>query len=204
MQEWRQSRWRNPAAWFTLIGLLLLAVSIWVPFQTAARTARTEQRADQIATLLLEVVRDFGGELDAATVEIMLARFHRLARRDGVYVTDLELVEPPLPDTVLLLQNKHYAFQVAVSPPDPRATVGAGALPALEVVAWPLTAVGPGHSVFFHPDNAPRAYTRNLAAGYAGLLQRRPTPGKGHRRSTQTMETAGSYRGFDDERWILY
>ena len=188
---------------------MLLASTVWVPFQSAERTARVERRADQIAALLLEATaRASGvpvrGGWDAATVEIVLAFFHALALRDNAFVNDLEVVDPPLPDSLLTLQNKHYVFQIAVSPPDPKETPSADAEPACEVTAWPLSTVGPGHSVFFYPENAPRAYTRNLAKGYTGLGDRRITPGRGHRRPAQTLELRNSYRGLDDERWIMY
>jgi hypothetical protein len=58
--------------------------------------------------------------------------------------------------------------------------------------------------VFFYPENAPRAYTRNLAKAYSGLDDRRITPGGGHRRPAQTLELRASYRGLDDERWIVF
>ena len=209
MEVSRRSRWSNPGAWFTGLGLVLLASTIWVPFQSAERTARVERRADQIAALLLEATKRGGhagprAGWEPATVEIVLGYFHALAQRDGAFVNDLEVLDQPLPDSLLTLQNKHYAFQIAVSPPDPRETPSPDAEPAYEVTAWPLSAVGPGRSVFFYPENAPRAYTRNLAKGYSGLGDRRITPGRGHRRPAQTLELRASYRGLDDERWIVF
>jgi len=209
MEVSRRSRWCNPGAWLTALGLVLLASTIWVPFQSAERTARVERRADQIAALLLEATSrasdaNVGERWDPATAEIVLAYFHALAMRDGAFVNDLEVLDQAMPDSLLTLQNKHYAFQIAVSPPDPKDTPSADAEPAYEVTAWPLSAVGPGRSVFFYPENAPRAYTRNLAKGYTGLDDRRITPGRGHRRLAQTLELRISYRGLDDERWIVF
>jgi len=209
MEVSRRSRWCNPGAWLTALGLVLLASTVWVPFQSAERTARVERRADQIAALLLEATSrasdaNVGTYWDPATAEIVLAYFHALAMRDGAFVNDLEVLDQPLPNSLLTLQNKHYAFQIAVSPPDTRETPSADAEPAYEVTAWPLSAVGPGRSVFFYPENAPRAYTRNLAKGYSGLGDRRIAPGRGHRRPAQTLELRASYRGLDDERWIVY
>ena len=204
MEVSRRSRWCNPGAWFTALGLVLLASTVWVPFQSAERTARVERRADQIAALLLEATRRASGVWDPATAEIVLAYFHALACRDRAFVNDLEVLDQPLPDSVVTLQNKHYAFQIAVSPPDQKEVPSADAEPAYEVTAWPLSTVGPGHSVYFYPENAPRAYTRNLAKGYTGLDDRRITPGRGHRRPAQTLELRVSYRGLDDERWIVY
>lgn len=204
MQEWRPSRLGNPATWYTIVGVIMLGVSIWVPFLTAERTARVEQRAEQIAARLIEAVQSLPYGLDDTALEVALARFYALAARDGVFINDLEVLEPALPATLLTLQNKHYAFHLAISPPDPAAIVGSDAQPDYEVVAWPLSSVGPGHCVFFCPDNAARAYTRNLSAGYAGLGAHRPSPGRCHRRPAQGLQSMTSYRAIDDERWILY
>jgi hypothetical protein len=209
MEVSRRSRWCNPGAWFTALGLVLLASTVWVPFQAAERTARVERRADQIAALLLEATARASGatlraQWDPATVEIVLAYFHALALREGAFVNDLERLDQPLPDSLLTLQNKHYAFQIAVSPPAAKETPSEDAEPAYEVTAWPLSPVSPGHCVFFYPENAPRAYTRNLAKGYTGLGDQRITPGRGHRRPAQTLELRVSYRGLDDERWIFF
>jgi hypothetical protein len=143
------------------------------------------------------------GALDARSIEVVLARFHRLALRDQVHINDLEVVDPPLPGTLLTLTNKHYAFHLAVSPPEATEIVGRDTEPAYEVIAWPLSAVGPGHSAFLACDDAPRAYTRNLTAGYVGLQSRRPQPGRSHRRASG-VDTARFYRSFDDERWIVF
>lgn len=202
MQNWRRRGIGTPAGWYTAIGVLLLAGSIWVPFLTAERTARVEQRADAIASRLLAASRVVVGPLDGPAVEIVLARFHGLALRDGIHTNDLERIDPPLPDTLLTLRNKHYAFHLAVSPPDPTAIVGRDTEPAYEVLAWPMDVVGPGHSAFLHCDDAPPAFTRNLSAGYVGLGSRRPAPGRSHRRPS-SVEIAAFYRSYDDERWIL-
>jgi hypothetical protein len=202
MQNWRRRGIGTPAGWYTAVGVAMLAGSIWVPFLTAERTARVEQRADAIAGLLLAATSDLAGPLDAAAAEVVLARFDCLALRDGVHINDLELMTPTLPDTLLTLRNKHYAFHLAVSPPEPTAIVGRGTEPAYEVAAWPMAAVGPGHSAFLYCDDAPPAYTRNLSAGYVGLGSRRPQPGRSHRRST-AVGAESFYRSFDDERWIL-
>lgn len=204
MQNWRRRGVGTPAGWYTLLGLVLLGASIWVPFLTAERTARVEQRADRIAGLLLEAVLPMPAPAVAGDLEHVLARFHRLAARDHVHVNDLERIEPPLADTLLTLRNKHYAFHLAVSPPEPNATVGPGTEPAYEAMAWPLDAVGPGHSAFLHCDDAPRAYTRNLGAGYFGLGSDRPRPGLSHRRPSSALDALHYYRSFDDERWITF
>ncbi|MBX3464112.1 MAG: hypothetical protein KF830_13140 [Planctomycetes bacterium] len=204
MQKWRRRGIGTPAGWYTLLGVLLLAGSLQVPLLTAERTARVEQRAEQIAGLLLAATLDLRGPLDAWSAELALARFHQLALRDQVHVTDLEPVEPAPPDTLLALRNKHYAFHLAVSPPDPAAPAVRGGEPAYEAMAWPLEPGGPGHSAFLHADDAPRAYSRNLNAGYLGLAERRPRPGRSHRRATTGLEGRHFYRSLDDERWIVF
>lgn len=208
MQNWRRRGIGTPAGWYTLLGLALLGASLWVPFGTARRTARLEQRADEIAALLLAATATIPGPLDDADVPHVLACFFALALRDEVHIGDLERVDPPLPGTLLTLQNKHYAFHLAVSPPAANATVGRGTEPAYEAMAWPLEAIGPGHSAFFHADDAQRAYTRNLGAGNRAPLQglggERPTPGHSHRRPTTAIDTRWFYRSFDDERWIHF
>lgn len=203
MQNWRRRGIGTPAGWYTLLGAVLLGISIWVPFGTAERTARVEHRADQITGLLLEASRPLVGAIDPAAAPLLMARFHALSLRDGVYVSDLERVEPPLPGTLLTLRNKHYAFHLAASPPEANALVGRDTEPAYEALAWPLSAVGPGHSAFLYCDDAPRAYTRNLSAGYVGLEGRRPRPGRSHRRSSG-VDNEHFYRSFDDERWIVF
>lgn len=202
MQNWRRRGIGTPAGWYTAIGVLMLAGSIWVPFLTAERTARVEERADSIAERLLGASNEWAGRLDADAIEVVLARFYCLALRDGVFLNDLEVVTPPLPGTLLTLRNKHYAFHLAASPPDPTAIVGRDSEPAYEALAWPLGVAGPGHSAFLYCDDAPPAYTRNLSAGYVGLGSRRPQPGRSHRRTTG-VATEAFYRSFDDERWIL-
>jgi hypothetical protein len=204
MSEWRPSIWRNPAAWYTTFGMLLLAFSLYIPWLTASRTTRVEERADQIAEALLLAAGDVAPAwpLDEGDLQVLLARFHAYAERERVYVNDLERVASPSPGAILCLVNKHYAVQLAESPPLPDARVGQGTVPALEVTAWPLSAVGPGLCAFFYPENAERAFSRNLRAGYAGF-GRRPMPGDSHRHGDNaTFRTF--YSGRDDERWNVY
>lgn len=203
MLEWRRASFGNPANWWIAGGLAMLVASVWVPFLTAERTARVEGRADQIAGLLLDATRGFPTAIAADELPIVLARFYALTLRDRVHVADLEVQAEPLPETLLTLRNKHYLFYVAESAPEPQAIASRDAGPAYEVMAWPITNLGPGHSVFFHADNAPRAYTRNLTAGYVGT-DTPPVPATSHRRSGTLFEVARSYRNGDDERWIVY
>ena len=82
---------------------------------------------------------------------------------------------------------------------------GRGTLAAVEVIAWPLSTVGPGHCVFFYPEGASRAYSRNLRRSYAGLGDgERPAPGAAHRRPGLGSVKRTTYPGNDDERWIVF
>ncbi|MCA8975933.1 MAG: hypothetical protein KDC98_14520, partial [Planctomycetes bacterium] len=201
MLEARCSGLRNPSTWYLGLGLGLLVLSLWVPYLTASRTTRHEARAHSIAQALLEAIPNHGDRLEPVDFEIVLARFFALASRDDVFVNDLEIVTPPLPNTVMTLRNKHYLFHLAESPPDPRESPSRDALPAYEVMAWPRRTIGPAHSVFFVPENAMPSYTRNLAQGYAGAGDDRPAPGCAQRRQA-LYEWTTSYYGVDDERWI--
>lgn len=207
MSEWQRPGWSNPAAWYVVAGLILLAVSFWIPWASASRTTRIELRADEVAGLLQTALRevtgiDGGDGFDAATGEIVLARAFRLGLARGAYVSDVEFVDPRPAGVLLALRSRHYAFQVTESPPAPNDRTGRGAVPALEVTAWPLRNGGPGHCSFFYPDNAARAYSRNLRQSYAGF-DHRPPPGKSHRRQ-DADRTPANYSSFDDELWLEY
>lgn len=193
----------NPATWYGLAGLALLGTSLWVPWATAARTARIERRADDIAMLLLEAAVPFVDDLDATSAKVVFARFLRLAIRDGLIVSDLEPADT-LPGTLLVLRNKHYAFHLAAAPLPDGTVVERGAVPPREVMAWPIDENGPGHCAFFHPDDGPRAFTRNLTAKHSGLGDRRPRPGAAYPASQHFADVTTFYRSGDDERWILY
>ena len=201
----RRSVWRNPANWYLAASLSLLGGSVLVPMLAAQRTARVESRAEQIAQLLAEAARDFPTGIATHDLPIVMARFAALAARPGgPFVDDLQPIDPPLPGTLLTLRNKHYAFHLAESPPDPKEIVRRDTLPSYEVMAWPESLIGPAHSAFFRPDNALPAYTRNLAMGYVGFGRERPLPGRSHQRTGPSFEATASYRSYDDERWIVY
>lgn len=200
----RPSLLANPATWYLVLGLGVLSGTVWVPALSAQRTARIEHRAEEIVGHLLEATRQFPGGIQDEDAPVLLARFRALAARDQAFVADLEVVEPPLPQTLLTLRNRHYVFHVAESGADARAVVSPGSRAALEVMAWPLDVGGAAHTVFFAPEDAPRAYTRNLNAGYAGLGSHRPIPARSHRRLGATVDLPHAYRDLRDERWIVY
>lgn len=205
MNEWRRSRFGNPAAWFAVLGAGLLAFSLWLPWLGASRTTRVEKRADGLAEALLEAARGFVSPLDEAERQAVMARFIREAACRGERVKDLERAEIPGDGIALCLINKHYAFQLAESPPQPKQRPGVKTIPAWEVIAWPLGSVGPGHSAFFYAENASRAYSRNLRSSYAGFASKRfPLPGAGHRRPGEAGKRPWQYPGNDNGRWIIY
>ena len=204
MTEWRRSRWANPAGWYTAIGVGLLAFSLWIPWLSASRTARVERRANGLAEALLDATRGFEAPLDEADLQTVVARFYLLAGCRGERVKDVERLEPAPDGALLCLVNKHYAFQLSTSPPDVNQQPGRHTVPALEVIAWPQSVIGPGHCAFFYPENAARAFTRNLRARYAGFGEARPTPGAAHRRPRLGSRRSRSYAGRDDERWLLF
>ncbi len=204
MHEWRRSRFGNPSTWYLILGVAMIGVTLWLPWLAATRTVRIEGRAARIAELLLAAATPLSWPLDADDIEHMHGRMVALLNADGVFVGDLEPL-PELPAGVLYLgQNKHYAFQLAVSPPDSRTKAGPDTRPALEVLAWPLENSGPGHCAWFVAENAPRAYTRNLAADYHGLQQHRPRPGSAQRVPGTGAGVVSAYRAAQDERWILF
>ena len=205
MNEWRRSLFVNPTAWYTGMAACLLAFSLWIPWLTGSRTARVEKRADDIASVLLSATEGFDSSLAEADLESVLSRFYRNAVSLGVRVKDIERLQPPPTGSMLCLHNKHYAFQLSEAPPPPASRPGQNTHGALEVIAWPLSVVGPGHCTFFYPQDASRAYSRNLHRGYAGMEEAgRPMPGSAHRRPGAVSRWAFQYSGNDNERWILY
>ncbi|MFT4842422.1 MAG: hypothetical protein ACI8UD_000214 [Planctomycetota bacterium] len=205
MNEWRRSSFGNPAAWYTAIGCCLLGLSLAIPWLSASRTTRVETRADDIANAMLEASQGFVPPFDSSDVQCLLARFYQVAACRGVRVNQVVQVEPALEGCVLCLKNKHYAFQLSESPLDATSRAGRDTVASVEVMAWPLSAVGPGHCVFFYPEGTTRAYSRNLRRSYAGLeLDDRPAPGAAHRRPGHGSLKRSQYPGNDNERWIIY
>lgn len=204
MSEWRSTRFRNPAAWLTVFGVALMAFSMFVPWLTATRTARIENRADETAAVLLDASAGFEPPLDGVDRACVLARFYRLATARGVRVKDIELLPDDRPEALLTVRNKHYVFRLASQPPRPAERPTPESVAALEVFAWPLQQLGPAHAAFYYPENAARAFTRNLRSGYFGTDAKAPAPAAGHRRPGTDRRRQAVYVGRDDERWYLY
>jgi hypothetical protein len=178
-------------------------LTFWLPWQSAARSVRIEGRAAHIAELMLATAQAMPVPRTTADLDHLLARLAARLHADGVFASDLEPRPEPPKGVVAWFANKHYAFQIAASPPDERATPSRDCEPALEVMAWPLDAGGPAHSAWFVSENAARAYTRNLAADYRGFGANRPMPGAAQRQPGG-IEQATAYRAAKDERWILH
>lgn len=191
----------NPGNWLLGAGLIALGVTFWIPFVVAQRTARVEGRADALAAVLLQqagALQPFAMD-DPFQRAVLEARVQAAAAARGVFAIDLRPLAAP-PGT-LRWANKHYLFQLAVSPPPMERDGGQGA-PPLEVMAWPHQATTAGHAAFFHCQTADSSFTRNLQHNYAGA-DHAPAPGAGHRRSDPRGESPWSYRGLDDERWLV-
>jgi len=205
MNEWRRTPFGNPAAWMTTGGVLLLAFSLWIPWLSASRTARVETRADELANSLIDATDGFRLPLTESDLHVVMARFFMIAASRGVRIKEVKRSETVPEGAMLYLTNKHYCFQLSESPPDPTARPGKNTVASLEVVAWPLSATSPGHCVYFYPQDAARAYSRNLRRAYRGLEDDyRPLPGTCHRRPGGGGARRNQYPGVDDERWILY
>lgn len=201
MQQRLRSGAFNPANWYLTLGLGLLGATLWLPWWTAQRTARIERRADQISQQLLEAASDLLVPIDDTTVEFVFARLHAGAEAGDVLIADLERQEP-LHGALLTLRNKHYLFGLFPAEPEPNQRIGTGSVPALEAYAWPASQLGPGHSAFFAAEDAPRSFTRNLARDYHGA-EVAPSRSSGQR-PVRGADLGGSYRGLDDERWLLH
>ena len=194
----------SPLTWYVLLGLTLLVGTFTLIFYTAGRSARAETRGDQLAALLLHEARQIAPiDWDATWQrELLSARLIAAAISSAVFVEDLELREGH-EDASIAFFNKHYCIEVRPSPRTEPDTEPDDADPALEVVAWPRSTVGPATSVFFHPEDAESAYSRNLQAGYVdNQVDKHPAPGFPHRRNDGHLG-AWDYRGYDDERWLL-
>ena len=126
----------------------------------------------------------------------------QLFQRTGVLTLLIAVVLGGQLGSLLALRNKHYLFGLFPALPEPNQRIGEGSVPALEVYAWPASRLGPGHSAFFAAEDAPRAFTRNLARDYHAK-EVAPTSSAGQR-PLRGVDLGGSYRGLDDERWLLH
>lgn len=200
----RSSGWANPTGWYVFAGLILLGFSLWIPWLSASRTTRVELRASGLAEALLDASHGFEAPLDDGALACIEGRFLAIASSRGEYTSDLVCVDDAPSGALVCFINKHYAFQLSESPPAVDQKPGKYTTPALEVTAWPRSAIGPGHCAFFYPDNATRAFTRNLRASYAGLEGQRPRPGGPHRRPGLGSRRLSPYPGRDSERWLIF
>jgi hypothetical protein len=177
----------------------VLGVTLWVPYGTAARTARVEGTGLRLARELLRVATAAPFALDGDGAALL----DRMA--DG---RQLEVVPPSgaagaASRPRLLFASKHYYFCIHESPDDWAAPAGPERARPIEVYAWPRSFFGPARSAFFLPSDAPAAYTRNLQLGYVGL-EVIPVAGSA-RPVVAPEEPEDSWRGWrgrDDGRWL--
>ena len=193
----------NPGNLIVLLAVGALGLSFWVPYGTADRTARVEERAGEIAALLLEAASDCQ-PLDLGSREVyslLQARTAKAAHSRGI--PGSSFVDPELPEEELdwgsfLYRGKHYCFQVTLTP---EKRLAGDLVAPVEVYAWPATEVGPGHTVFFFSETEYPAFSRNLSSGFAGTTNA-PRPGLGLPHPDDPRDNPDWYRGTDDERWI--
>jgi len=197
MRLWHKS-W-NVGNLLVALGIVALALSLWVPHATAKRVARIEGRAEDITKLLADILREdaIAIETDGAADRIIQGA------RDRGMPWPLEprrspVKQPGAPARIDLV-GKHYCYRITREP-QTRATLDTppAAMP-LEVYGWPRSVLGPARTVFFFAADQRASYTRNLGAGYTGW-GRAPQPGAGAPR--EDTPWGESYRGSDDERWI--
>lgn len=217
MSPGRSRRNFNLGNWLLGTGAAALGFSFWVPYASGSRTARTEERACDVAEILLHEAAamqplDLADPSQQAT---LLARTLRACVHGGVFAADLQYEQVPADaGAVLWLRNKHYLFQLGPTPADPKRPSLAGTIAPLEVLAWPGDESCPGHATFYAAEGSDSAFTRNLQADYVGreppawsnnrpVPSRRPQPAAGQRRDQGLELEYGAWRGLDDERWLL-
>lgn len=189
-----------------LLGIVALGVACWVPSWSAARVARVENRALEVAEELLALVRaersvTSGDSAPPEDREASLAALRAACLRRGQPNGDLPALESTDASLPATFGNRHYLFRVQPrAMPDGVAEPGDGAR-VLEVFAWPRNLLPPGRSVFCLGEDGKRAYTRNLIANFAGL-DHAPPPDAALPRSESVDPANGSYRAANDERWL--
>lgn len=183
----------NTANVLVVLGVLLLGVTFWVPYATASRVARIEGWAEGIARALLtaasdrsDLVLDAPAAADAVRQSLPSNYAHRLHTM------------PPLSDPPgMRFRGKHYLYLVTRTPlPSGEADPGQ----PLEVYAWPRSYLAAGRTTFFVPEDAPAAYSHNLAARYRDD-EVVPAAGAG-RPEHADDDLTSPWRGRDGERWL--
>ena len=195
----------NPGNLLVLFAVGVLAISFWVPYGSGERTARVEQRAGEIAEMLLEVASDLQTvdlrdqhQRSLIEARTLMALYARGIPTDNF--TDPDFPEQQLGWEAFLFRGKHYCYQVTATPSEQ--LEGAVVAP-IEVYAWPNTTLGPAHTVFFYSETTQPVFSRNLDAGYSGPGHA-PRPGQGQPRTGVPRESQDWYRGHNDERWIAF
>ena len=187
-----------------LLGLVTLGISCCVPSWSAARVARVENRALEVAEEVLALVRRDGIDPlhDPARRDAWLATLRAGCEHRDQPLGDLPDFERGAPEANPTLGNRHYLFRVLARPTANDSAAPNDGAQVLEVFAWPRNLLPPGRSVFCLGEDGHRAFTRNLIASFAGL-DAPPPPGAALPRTDEVDPETGSYRSADDERWLL-
>jgi len=202
----RKQRNFNLANWLVGLGCVALGVTFALPWLTAPRTARIEDRADAIAlrVLLASVELNLSDLQAPGNPELLEARVAALLARDGIPFDNF--VEGPQGGVPhgdgIVYRGRHYEYLVlhgARTMSERRA----GETAPVEVYAYPADPLSTAQTAFFHGEIEQSAYTRNLQANYKGLTaQGRPDRGAAIPRDAMSPRD-WAYRGRDDERWLI-
>lgn len=207
-----------------LVGVGVLGFSIWLPYLSAERTYRLEDRADRYCAKLCEIVRSMP-RLNFQDPELHEQILSRLQSNR------LTPVKPPaaLAGKAFFFESKHYLFMVTHTPPErlsepiePRTVVPMSPCPGsewrwpwrferdsqplpFEIYAWPASITSPARTAFFYPSDTTPKFCHNLDPTYLGL-ESFPQPGNARRKLDAGRGRTGvlrAYRGFDGARWLL-
>lgn len=184
------------------IGLIGLGGTFFLPTWSADRVVRVEGRAEALARALLAGAAGME-PLDLADPQQIAKLAADLALRYqsfGFPESDLpELVAGPPPTATF--QSRHYLLRVVRQPAEAGVDPLADTVRPLAVYAWPRSVLPPGRTVFFMPADGIAAYSRNLAADYAGL-DHAPPPGAALPADPAEAQHQATYRSRDNEHWI--
>jgi hypothetical protein len=209
-----------------ILGLGILGGSFWLPYATAARVHRIEERASRFAAKILgeTVEKTALSWQDAKEQQKFIAKINKVLGLRGD-ASSIYLKSHPVPGKLQgkawWLESKHYLYMLTSTPiaylepedkvierPGPQDPPGKTEAPLTpssdpepsrtEVYAWPKTAVSGPTTVFFYCPTGGGAFHRNLAERYLGSSSH-PRPGDGFFHHAAPYGKV--YYGFDDQRW---
>lgn len=209
-----------------ILGLGILGGSFWLPYATASRVHRIEERASKFAATMLSATGKKTPQAwqDAKEQQKFVAKINKVLGLKGS-ASSIYLKALPVPDNMQgkawWLESKHYLYMLTSTPiayldredkvierPGPQdppdkteapVTPSADTEPArTEVYAWPKSSVNGPATVFFYCSSSGGAFHRNLAKRYLGRSSH-PKPGDGFFHHKAPRDRV--YYGFDDQRW---